>query len=76
LDIEPAAGSSAGLAATVLHVHPVGAVVRVRLHVPEGDNSLNVELSPERWTELDLKSGDRVSVAPRHARVFVPDYSL
>src|SRR6516165_1206692 len=57
LDIEHAGESPASLAATVLHVHPVGAVVRVQLHVREGENSLNVELSPERCTELDLKSG-------------------
>jgi sulfate/thiosulfate transport system ATP-binding protein len=76
LDIEPADDTSNGLAATVMHVHPLGAVVRVQLHMPHEDNALNVELSPERCTELDLKSGDRVSVAPRRARVFVPDYSI
>jgi sulfate/thiosulfate transport system ATP-binding protein len=76
LDIEPAAATPTGLAATVLHVHPVGAVVRVQLHLPHEDNALNVELSPERCTELDLKSGDHVSLAPRRARVFVPDYSI
>jgi sulfate transport system ATP-binding protein len=76
LDIEHTAESPASLAATVLHVRPLGAVVRVQLHVSEGDHSLNVELSPERCRELDLKSGDRVFVAPRHARVFVPDYSI
>jgi sulfate transport system ATP-binding protein len=70
------AESPTSLPATVLHVHPVGAVVRVQLHLREGDDSLNVELSPERCHELDLKHGDRVYVAPRRARVFVPDYSI
>ncbi|HZV03507.1 MAG TPA: TOBE-like domain-containing protein, partial [Gemmataceae bacterium] len=76
LDIEYAAESPASLAATVLHVHPVGAVVRVQLRAGRDEHDLSVELSPERCTELDLKSGDRVYVAPRRARVFVPDYSI
>jgi sulfate transport system ATP-binding protein len=76
LDIEHAGESPASLAATVLHVHPVGPVVRVQLRAGRDENDLSVELSPERCTELDLKSGDRVFVAPRRARVFVPDYSI
>jgi sulfate transport system ATP-binding protein len=76
LDIEHAAESPASLTATVLHVHPVGAVVRVQLRVGTDENDLNVELSPERYSQLDLKNGDRVFVAPRRARVFVPDYSI
>lgn len=76
LDLSHVAESSSSMSATVQHVHPVGAVVRVQLHLPEGDDSLSVELSPERCTELDLKNGDRVYVAPRRARVFVPDYSI
>jgi sulfate transport system ATP-binding protein len=76
LDIEPAAESPASLTAIVLHVHPVGAVVRVQLRVGTDENDLNVELSPERYSQLDLKNGDRVFVAPRRARVFVPDYSI
>lgn len=75
LDIDRAAASPAGLSATVVHVHPAGAVARVRLLAAGGD-ALHVDLTPERCRELDLKSGDRVYVAPRHARVFVPDYSI
>jgi sulfate transport system ATP-binding protein len=75
LDIEHAAESQASLAATVLHVRSIGAFIRVQLRVGE-ENDLSVELSPERFTELNLKSGDRVFVAPRRARVFVPDYSI
>ena len=77
LDIDRSADSPASLPATVLHVHPLGAVVRVQLQaLQRRDHALNVELSPERCLELDLKSGDRVFVAPRRARVFVPDYSI
>lgn len=76
LDIDHTAESPASLAATVLHVHPLGAVVRVQLQAQQGNHALSVELSPDRCTDLDLKSGDRVFVAPRRARVFVPDYSI
>ncbi len=75
LDIDHAPESPASLAATVVHVHPAGAVARVRLLAEEGE-VVHVDLTPERCQELDLKSGDRVYLAPRHARVFVPDYSI
>ncbi len=76
LDIDHAPDSPGSLAATVLHVHPAGSVARVHLRAEEGNVALNVELSPERCEELRLRSGDRVYVAPRRARVFVPDYSI
>jgi hypothetical protein len=41
-----------------------------------GENDLNVELSSERYSQLDLKSGDRVFVASRRPRVSVPDSSI
>ena len=37
---------------------------------------LNVELSPERFAELALKTGDTVYVSPRKVRVFVPEYVI
>jgi sulfate transport system ATP-binding protein len=76
LDIDHSAESPSGLAATVVHVHPAGAVARVRLLAADGQAALHVDVTPERCRELDLKSGDRVYVAPRRARVFVPDYSI
>ncbi|HWG47212.1 MAG TPA: sulfate/molybdate ABC transporter ATP-binding protein [Gemmataceae bacterium] len=76
LDIDHVSDSPASLAATVLHVHPAGAVARVHLLAEENEAALHVELSPERCEELQLRSGDRVYVAPRRARVFVPDYSI
>ncbi len=56
--------SPASLPAKVVHVNPAGSVARVQLLAEENDLALNVELSPERCEELDLKSGDRVYVAP------------
>ena len=37
---------------------------------------LNVEFSMARYSELGLKTGDRVFVSPRKARVFMPDYVI
>ena len=76
LDIEHVAESASSLPATVLHVHPAGAVARVQLVAEAGEVALNVDLSPERCEGLNLRRGDRVYVAPRRARVFVPDYSI
>jgi ABC-type sulfate/molybdate transport systems ATPase subunit len=75
MDIDHAGASPASLAATVVHIHPAGAVARVHL-LAEGEVTLNAELSPERCEKLDLKRGDRVYVAPRRARVFGPHYSM
>jgi sulfate/thiosulfate transport system ATP-binding protein len=75
LDRDPLSGSGS-LPAVVVHVNPVGSMARVRLDVPGYGPDVFVDLAPERCTELGLKRGDAVYVAPRRARVFVPDYSI
>jgi hypothetical protein len=37
---------------------------------------LNVEVSADRYVELNLKTGETVYVAPRKVRVFTPDYVI
>jgi sulfate transport system ATP-binding protein len=76
LAIENIAESANSLPARVLFVHPAGAVARVQLVAEDSEVALNVDLSPERCEVLNLRRGDRVYVAPRRARVFVPDYSI
>src|SRR6185437_1271661 len=56
LDIDHVSDSPASLAATVLHVHPAGAVARVHLLAEENEAALHVELNPERCEELQLRS--------------------
>jgi hypothetical protein len=47
--------------------------VRVRL-LPEGHSvELNVDLVRERAEQLQLQTGERVSVRPKTARVFMPE---
>ena len=62
--------------ATVLHVNPAGAATRVRLKLLDSDDLINVELTQVRSAELNLQVGETVFLAPRHLRVFTPDYSI
>jgi sulfate transport system ATP-binding protein len=64
------------LKAEIVHVNPSRPVVKVRVHAEEFGVWLNVDLSWERYTELSLRAGDLVFVAPREVRVFVQDYAI
>lgn len=57
----------------VLQLSPGGAVVKVRVLSEEFEKELSVNLVGERARELRLKVGEAVYVAPRSARVFVPE---
>lgn len=76
LIIERAGPDANGLDAKVLHVNMTGARAKVELLVLESEQLINAELPPERFAELELKSGDTVKVSPRRVRVFMPDYSI
>lgn len=76
LDLEKHRNGVPSLTATVRHVTPSGAVTRVLVRVQEDGAELNVDLSPSRSAQLQLKKGDTVYVAPRKARVFEPDYAI
>ncbi len=75
LELSPGTNGE-GLRARILHVNPAGPVTRVHLQAPEQDRVIHVDVSPERYAELRLRAGDTVTVSPRRARVFVPDYSI
>ncbi|MDI1437050.1 sulfate/molybdate ABC transporter ATP-binding protein [Polyangium sorediatum] len=76
LEVERSPTEAGSLAAKVLHVNPTGSRTKVELRALDSNQLINVELTPERLTELGLKSGDTVHVAPRRVRVFVPDYEI
>ena len=57
----------------VVHVNPAGPVTRVRLVSSEFGVALNVDLSPDRYRELKLRSGDELFATPQRVRVFMPD---
>ena len=75
-EIEVTAGSGSSIEARILHVNPAGPITKLRLETREGDQSLNADISPERFAQLALKAGDTVFVSPRNARVFVPEYVI
>jgi sulfate transport system ATP-binding protein len=78
LEIEHSANGNGSLRARVLHVNPAGPVIRVQLLAMEPKQEIQVDLTPARYAELDLKAGDMVYVSPRRVRVFVPEpeYSI
>ncbi|MDI1482852.1 sulfate/molybdate ABC transporter ATP-binding protein [Polyangium sp. y55x31] len=76
LEVEPTPTEAGSLAAKVLHVNPTGSRTKVELRALDSNQLINVELTPERFAELGLKSGDIVHVSPRRVRVFVPDYEI
>lgn len=74
--IERARNGTASIEAVVLHVNPAGSRAKVELRASDTAQLINAELTEERFAELGLKSGDRVFVTARRARVFVPNYAI
>jgi hypothetical protein len=56
--------------------NPDRACGSAQLHAPEFDLEILVDVSPTRYAELCLKTGDLVYVSPRRFRVFVPEYAI
>ena len=73
LDIERTPIGSSSLEARVMQINPAGSVAKVRVYSEEFGLALNVDLNLERYAQLGIKTGDRVFVAPRKVRVFMPD---
>ena len=69
-------GSAGSLKAQVERINRAGSIAKVYLRSADFGLGLNVEISPERYVELALKTGDMVYVSPRKVRVFVPEYVI
>ena len=76
LEIHHTANGASSLKAQVQRINRAGSVAKVFLVSSEFGLALNVELSPERYDELQLQAGDTVYVSPRKVRVFVPEYVI
>jgi sulfate transport system ATP-binding protein len=71
LDIaKHSANKTGAVLATVRYIASAGPVVRLELKREDTCNSLDAEISRERYRELDLSVGDKVDVTPRNLRVF------
>jgi sulfate transport system ATP-binding protein len=70
LEVTRLENGGGGLWATLRHVSPAGAVVKLALTDPEG-GSLQAELTRERHDALQARVGESLYVKPRKLRIFV-----
>jgi sulfate transport system ATP-binding protein len=73
LDIDRTPRAERSMAATVRHVNPAGAVVKVELLLRDQQTVVQANLSRERYQELKLQEGEPVFVVPRQLRIFVAE---
>jgi sulfate transport system ATP-binding protein len=69
----PSDASNGAVIATVRFIAAAGATVRLELHREDTGNSLEAEITRERYRELELNVGDKVGVTPRNLRVFAKE---
>jgi len=71
LDVARHSGDAAGaVVASIRHIASAGPVVRLELMREDNGNSLDAEISRDRYRELALSVGDKVEVTPRNLRTF------
>jgi sulfate/thiosulfate transport system ATP-binding protein len=74
-DVNTQPNGYVNMRATVSRVHSAGPNARLQL-VAESGESLSVELSQERFRDLDIRPGTQVYLTPREVKVFVADYVI
>lgn len=73
--VQKTQGNQPVLAATVSHIHALGPLVRLELvRAPKGE-TVEAELTRERFRELQISAGDAVFFRPRNMRVFLDQSS-
>ncbi len=70
LDLGRHEGAGGGFWATLRHVNPAGAVIKLEL-TDGGDSAIQVEITREQFEALHPKPGERLYVRPRQVRVFL-----
>ena len=70
LEVNRSRTNSSQFEATVRQVLAAGSRVRIELSASESAQTIEVELTKERYRELDLHEGEVVFVHPRQRRVF------
>ncbi len=73
MEINRSPSAAAGIEAQVDRITPAGSIVKIGLTAAEHPAGLNVDLPTDRFGELGLKTGEKVWVAPKRIRVFVPE---
>lgn len=67
------AGNVEGLRAVIRHARAVGPIVRLELEQASTRESIDVELTQEKFSEQALAVGDEVLLRPRQVKVFMVD---
>ena len=75
LEIDRIPRGTSSVKAEVLRINAASSAVKIELFARDFGVPLNVELGQERYTELQLTTGDTVFVFPKRVRVF-EDYQI
>ena len=59
------------LQAVVSYIHAAGPLVRLELHAGDDTDTIEAEITRERFRELKLDHGSQVYLKPRHVQVFL-----
>ena len=70
LEISPTRTTTTQLEATVRFIIAAGSRVRIELMSKDSSQTIEVELTKERYRELKLRQGDVVFVHPKQLQVF------
>ncbi len=73
LDIERSPNGNGSVQARVERINPAGPMVKVGLTAVEHAGEVNVDLTPIRYTELALRTGENVWLTPKKVRLFMPE---
>jgi sulfate transport system ATP-binding protein len=76
LDIERFIADTSALRVEIKRINPTGSVAKIHGVSVDYGSPIHVELTPERYAELELTTGETVYVVPRRIRVFLPEYSI
>ncbi|KOR77917.1 sulfate ABC transporter [Bacillus sp. FJAT-21352] len=69
IEREPAEKDS--IASIIDHIHTIGPIVRIEVIRQDTNEPLEIELTKEQYTNLEISKGERVFVRPKELKVFV-----
>ena len=73
IEIERRAGGEGALPATISQVRAIGPIVRLELNQPHSGETIEVELTQERYQAEKFTTSEQVFIRPKHMRVFLAD---
>ncbi len=73
LKIERQKYNEEAIAATIIFMHSIGPTWYIEMKREDSDAYVEVELSREEFTQLELQLNERVYVSPKEMKVFIPE---